>query len=178
MKLRIYLPLVIIALLSCSSRRSKALLSVGAQKVEILEAGKSLKVYGFDYSGQKIELFDFGSSHLKGWRVVRIHPSRLRIHTNDVGAFDIYEESNGCIVVPEGTRLSAGKTSAVKFLAEGGGVVVSAGATSVPYTDMFIHEELNIFGEKIDELNVRWHGETEAEITNASGKVLCKIRAR
>lgn len=166
-----------IALSGCR-RNSSAVHKVGAVTIQIEESGGTVRVFGLTGAGVKSELCDTGAAQRLGWEVQRISSTRIRLATGDVGSFDIYEDGTGCTVVPSGTFLSPSKARTVKLLAEGPNVRAQLGDTSPPFTDIWVSDELTIASAMPDALVVTWLSETDAEVKDAAGKVVGRLKAK
>lgn len=176
-------PILTIALacciaLSCCRQNSSAVHKVGAVNIQIEESGGTVRVFSLSGAGVKSELCDTGAAQRLGWEVQRISPTRIKLTTGDVGSFDIYDDGAVCVVVPAGTFLSSSKARAVKLLGEGPNVRAQLGETSPPFTDIWVSDELTIASAKPDALTVTWLSDTDAEVKDATGKVLGKLKAK
>lgn len=176
-------PIAIIALVFCIAlsscrQNSSAVHKVGAATIQIEESGGTVRVFSLNGAAGKSELCDTGAAQRLGWEVQRISPTRIKLTTGDVGSFDIYDDGAGCFVVPAGTFLSSNKARAVKLLGDGPNVRAQLGETSPPFTDLWVSDEVTIASVKPDELTVTWPSDIDAELKDAAGKVVGRLKAK
>lgn len=178
MRFTIAVALACCMVLPCCRRSSRTVHEVGAETIQIEESRGTVRVFSLAASGVKSELCDTGAGQRFGWNVQRISPDHIRLTTGDVGAFDIFNDGSGCIVLPVGTFLSPSKSRAVKLFGDGANVLAQLGDTSPPFTDVWISDELTIASVKPDDLTVVWLSDSLAEVRDVSGKVIGKLRAK
>ncbi|RYD49346.1 MAG: hypothetical protein EOP85_01785 [Verrucomicrobiaceae bacterium] len=156
-------------------RKTTETVAMGTSSVTVDSSSGTAKVYLVDSSGNKALLCDTEVGSSIRWSLKKVDDHWVKLMTEELGTFDIRNGTSGWEVVPEGTFVSPSKELIVRLIEDGSSVEAFIGESEPPYTDCLSSSRMTL-PVRFQGLNVRWMGGNEAEVVDASGKVLATLK--
>lgn len=167
---------IALAAAGCGRQSSSKTVPVGDKSVMVDSESGTVKVFLVDASGKKTQLSDTGAELRMGWSLEKVDDGWLKLTTGAVGNFDIRNGVGGWDVVPEGTFVSPSRDRIVRLSESGSSVTASIGECVPPFTDYWLTSTVMLPDTRVQGLEVRWMGADEAQVVDASGKVLAILK--